>query len=164
MSSKSHWIVTADTRRASLFEFTKTPGGAWHAEERRAIQSTHEDEHEHHRPSLLGKGPVASEAQHFASWGHEAEEEQRRFARETAEWLAATVPQVEAEHVHLFAAPRTLGLLREEIHRLTDHAHLTPRLTLHEAELTSLPMAELTRHPAVVGVLRAPEKTGGVIL
>lgn len=163
MSPKPHWIVTADARHARMFELTKAPGaGGWHAQERRAIHSSHEDEHEHHRPSALGRGPVASEAQHFASWGHEAEEQRKRFARETAEWLSATLRHLRAEHVHVFAASQALGLLREEIRRLDDRAHLEPRLTLHESELTRLEASELATHPAIVASLRVPENEGQV--
>ena len=164
MSPPSHWIVTADHRRAAIYELTKTSVGTWHADERRAIESTHEDEHEHHRPSLLARGPRPNESGRAASWGHEIEEEQRRFARETASWLSGAIAQLSVGHVHVFAAPGSLGLLREEIARLTDHAHLAPHLTLHEGELAGLDVGELAKHPAIREALRAPEKAKPIVL
>lgn len=114
----------------------------------RSVASPWEDDHEHHRPSVLGRGPQECAKQRYASFGHEREEEKRRFARDVRAWLSRLESELDARPAAIFAAPRFLGLLREE---LTGEAgeHL------REGELTSLRPSELAVHPAVVGVLDA---------
>lgn len=147
MTSPTHWIVTSDERRAAMFSCRKVHGGRWHVEPHSSLENRWEDSHEHHRPSALGRGPSANAAQHFASTGHADEEEHRRFAREVEAWLAHAIKALGLTLVSVFAAPRFLGLLRE------DHAKLGGIVELHGGEFTRLRAQELAEHPAIRAVL-----------
>lgn len=158
MEARNHWIVAADGRRASLYSCRLVPGGRFQALTSRHIENGHEGEHEHHRPSLLGRGPSASAAQHFAGHGHSDEEEQRRFAREVANWLSNAAREFRMERVAVFAAPRFLGLLRTEM------GDLGGRADLHEGELARLEAGELAEHPAVRRALAGSISAAGTRL
>jgi protein required for attachment to host cells len=139
MSAAEYLIATADGRTANLFACTVAPGGRWHCEPRGSIESEWEGYHEHHRPSLLGRGPSPSAAQHFAGTGHDEEEAERRFARDVRAWLGREA----GAHVTVFAAPRMLGLLRRDL------GDAGGRVDLVEGELTRLRAGELVEQPAV---------------
>lgn len=151
MKDHAHWIVTADARQATLYACQMAPDGHWHLAQQKTLENQWENYHEHHRPSALGRGPSTNAAQHFASSGHESEEEHRRFARQVGSWLTRAVDELGAEHVSIFAATRFLGLLREELGALSLH------MDLHAVELTRLAPTELLSHPAVIRVLRPHE-------
>lgn len=151
MKHQQPWIVIADGRRASLFGCQRTPGGELHLERFKSIENVHEAEHERGRPTLAGgserRGSVlrsgAHAAPHSVAGAHENEEEQRRFAREVASWVAGARDGAHDRRITLFAPAHFLGLLRGEIadNGLTD---------LREAELTHLRTHELAVHPAVL--------------
>jgi protein required for attachment to host cells len=142
------WIAMVDERRARLFRCARTRRGTWRVEEREALRSVWEEDHERHRPAILGRGP-ATMPPHEAGWGHEAEEQSRRFAHEVGRWLRARVERVGADPLTVFAAPRFLGLLREQ---LPDEWRRGVRFI--ETELTRLRPHELAEHPVVVSALQ----------
>ena len=152
MTRIAHWIMTADERHATLYSCQKVAGARWHIELHKAMENRWEDYRDHGRPSALGRGPTANAAQHFASLGHEEEEEHLRFAREVGDWLAHATKELGVDHISIFAAPKFLGLLRGELGRLNKKAEL------HEAELTRLRPSELVNHPAIVKALNLHEE------
>jgi len=153
MTQKAHWIVTADERHTHLYSCQKVAGARWHIDQRKTLENRWENYHEHHRPYSLGRGPSANAAQHFASLGHEVEEEHRRFAREVSDWLTHAIKEFGVEHISIFAASRFLGLLRQELGDLSKQADL------HEGELTQLRSHELSTHPAIVNALESQAGT-----
>jgi protein required for attachment to host cells len=142
--------VTADGRRATLYWCEPTPGGNLHVEARGTLENEEAGNREHHRPSVLGRGPTLNAAQRPASFGHDDEEYARRFARRVPAWLGREVREGKMERVVVFAAPRFLGLLRGEVGN-----GLRGVAELEEAELTRLRAHELAEHPAVVGMVKA---------
>lgn len=153
-SAFPHWIVTADARRASLYICRRVPQGRVHVDLLRTIENAHEDEHEHHRPCVLGRGPAASAAQHCAAPGHGAEEESRRFAREFGAWLGKIAGELNIGAVSVFAPPKFLGVLREEGTVLALNGGT--RVNLRDGELTHLKAHELAVHPAVEAAVLHP--------
>lgn len=147
MELHQQWIVTADERRATLFSCTKVAGARWYVDPQRTLENHWENYHEHHRPSALGRGPTANAAQHFASLGHEAEEEHKRFAREVRDWLHEALAELGVPKVDVVAAPRFLGVLRHEFQAPGG------RIELHEGELTRLGPDELATHPIILSIL-----------
>jgi protein required for attachment to host cells len=153
MEHHRHWIVTADSRRADLFACRRLPGGGLHLEQLKAIENSHEDEHERHRPTLGGgaerRGSVARSGAHAAphavAAGHTAEEEAARFSREVIAWLGGSRRELGAGRMILFAPPRFLGLLRRQISADAPE--------MREGELSHLNAGELAVHPAVIKVM-----------
>lgn len=154
MTSQPHWIVTADSRRASLLACRRTPRGELYLDQIKSIENRHEAEHERGRPTLAGgaerRGSVARSgaraAPHAVAVGHEHEEEQLRFAREVTSWLADARRNPGAHRVTLFAPARFLGLLRAEVAK-------DDPTELREAELTHLRPHELAAHPAILSAI-----------
>jgi protein required for attachment to host cells len=157
MEQKKHWIVTADSRRGSLYSCRRRDNGGLNLELVSAIENRHEGEHERERPTLSGgaerRGAVARSgaraAPHSIAAGQTEEEEHRRFARELADWItragnAADVPQTGT--LNVFAGPRLLGLLRDEVGK-------NDGVSLREGDFSRLTPAELAAHPAVLGSL-----------
>jgi hypothetical protein len=142
--------VTADERHAALYSCKKTAGAVWHLDPLKTLENRWENYHERHRPSALGRGPTANAAQHFASLGHEVEEEHRRFARDVRDWLRLAIRALHVGRVSVFAAPHFLGLLREQL------ADMSGQADFHEAELTRLGAAELAGHQAIMNALDSP--------
>lgn len=154
MAAVSHpqqWLVTADARRATLFSCQRLPGGGLHLEPQRTIENVHEAEHERHRPMLAGgaerRGSIARSgaraAPHTVATGRTAEEEDQRFAREVGGWLSTARRELALGTMTVFAAPRFLGLLREQ-------PGFDGAEEMHAAELSQLPAQELALHPAVL--------------
>ncbi len=152
MNEPKCWFVTADNRAAKLFRCRRTPGGQLNILQDDILENTHEDEHEHHRPSLLGgserRGSVGSSAAaaapHTVSRGHDAEEETERFAREIKTWIGHACRDKSLDSLVVFAAPRLLGHLRGQLDAHTQ---------LHEGELATLSTQQLAAHPAVRSAL-----------
>lgn len=148
----THWVVTADARHATLFGCHRRADHSLALEQVSAIENPHEAEHERHRPNLLGgaerKGALARSAAHAAphsvAEGHAAEEEQRRFAREIGKWLRTTVPQPPNEPVILFAPPRYVQLLREQL------VDWEPPADIRTGNLAHLQTHDLAAHPLVL--------------
>lgn len=151
-----HWIATADAARIALFVCRLSPGGDLRVDHARSLESPHREEHERHRPSLLAgagsNGTLSRSGVHAApqaaSNDRDEDEDQRRFARHIGAWLSHAARDLGAGHVSVFAAPRLLGLLREELAR-----HPAVRADLHPGEITHLRAAELAKHAAVRSVV-----------
>ena len=129
-------VVVCDARSASLFRGTIDAPGRLHLAPAEGLPNHWIDFHEHHRPSALGMGPSANAAQHFAGIGHEPQE------------LDRSVPMA------VFAAPRFLGFLRDEI------GPTAKGLALYRGEFTSLRAGELAAHPTVRMLIKALVETG----
>jgi protein required for attachment to host cells len=147
------WIVTADSRQAALFSCRRTPGGELHIDRERLLEAVEPGQREHHRPDHLSGGERRASVSHSSahaaaqgvSIGHEVEEDQKRFARQVRDWLGRARRDLGADRIVVFAAPRFLGLLREQI---------GPPVDLREGSLTSMSTAQLAEHPAVRGALQ----------
>lgn len=139
---RSFWIATADSRAARILYVTFPGHERLHVD---AVASLDEDwdEHQHGRPS-----PRASGNRHSgASEGHEGEERLQRFARSVSEWMETEFESHGVDHLHLFAAPRVWGHLREQLSgpvarmvtgQVLDLAHLRPsELAVHAAVVTA---------------------------
>lgn len=139
-----HWFVTADSRRAILFHGRKDDHNRLRLAEDRCVHNVHENDHEHHRPSALGRAVSSGAAPSFASFGHGDEECQKRFARDVCAWLRKAYEQIQFPRVTVFAPPEFIGQLRGALNGLSS------KVELRRAELTKLPMGELATHPAVL--------------
>lgn len=141
--SQSAWFVLADNHRAKLLQCNATATGHCHIEPQEATEYQWEG-HEHGRPM-----PLASKNGHsYASAHHDAEEQERRFARQIVQWLQGAVREKEVDRLTVFSPPRMLGLLRD-IH--TDR--LSEWLELCEADLVNLPNEALREHPAILRLI-----------
>lgn len=155
MEQHQHCIVTVDARRAAFYAVDRSPGAGAQLKHLGSIENSHEAEHEHHRPALLGgseRGSSTSRSgahagRHPLAEGHAAEEETLRFTREVGQWLTRVKAEFGARRVTVFAPPRCLGLLRKELGAWRE----VPELL--EAELTHLRPPELAAHPAVLKVI-----------
>jgi protein required for attachment to host cells len=143
----THWFATADDKLARLFSCNSVHAGRRHVDEHDSLENPWLGQHERGRPSALGRGPTRNAAQHFASVGHGSEEERRRFAHDVASWLRQVAADRKLGRICIFAAPRMLGELRNEI------GPDGGIFSLHEAELTHLAPEELAEHPGVVEAL-----------
>ncbi len=152
MKQRTHRIVTADGRRASLYTCTRDTAGRVHLEPAGTFENSHEAEHERHRPGLIGGGERrgstarsgAHAAPHAVSPGNTADEEQRRFAQEICAWLVAANRGKKADRTTLFAPPRLLSML-------SPHASsIGGDVVLQAGEFAQLRAAELAEHPAIM--------------
>lgn len=162
-------IAVCDSRKASLFRGHLEWPGRMRLSEVATCTSPWEGFHERRRPSALGQGPTANAAQHFAGLGHEQEEIERRFARDVAEFLREharngagerlrgspvaiapeAVPATASSTIHVFAAPRFLGHLRDALGPLGDG------LELFRGEFAGLRASEIAAHPTIRAILGA---------
>lgn len=149
-NAKSRLLVLADTRVAKLFEIAPTPGGSARMTLLEEAHNQHEGEHERGRASILdgstrlhrGRGAPDATPPHFADFGHTAEEEDKRFAREVRQWLA----RKRAEHgdLSVLASSRLFGMLRQD----------TPEgVRLEEGEFAQMPVKELSSHRRILNEL-----------
>jgi protein required for attachment to host cells len=146
----AHWICLADTRTCRLLRATRTGNGRWHLDEIDTLANQWEDDKEHGRPNALARVSERAGAPSFAGRGHQQEEGRRRFARDAAAWIAARLGRHEIDRLELFAAPSMVGELRHAADRRTRSLARE-----HEADLNSIPIGDLARHPAIEGVLGA---------
>ena len=58
-------VVLADERSATLLDRIGEPAGRWRLEQHSRLENRHEDEHEHGRPNLLGRGGAPTGPQHL---------------------------------------------------------------------------------------------------
>jgi len=144
----AHWICLADTRTCRLLRATRTGNGRWHLDEIDTLANQWEDDKEHGRPNALARVSERAGAPSFANRGHQQEEERRRFARDAVAWIAARLGRHGIERLELFASASMVGQLRQ----LADRK-VRSRAREHEADLNSIPIGELSRHPAIEGVL-----------
>ena len=147
-------VVVCDARSASRFRGTIDAPGRLHLAPAEGLPNHWIDFHEHHRPSALGMGPSANAAQHFAGIGHEPQELDRRFARDVGVWIKRLQSETRSVPMAVFAAPRFLGFLRDEIGPTANG------LALYRGEFTSLRAGELAAHPTVRMLIKALVETG----
>jgi protein required for attachment to host cells len=148
MTSTRQWFVTADGRRATLYWCEPTPGGRLHVEAKQSLENEEAEKRERQRPSILARGPSGSARP--ASFGHDVEEDARRFAKKVSEWVGNEARESKMDRVVMFAAPRFLGHLRSDV-----GGGLNGKAKLVEAELTKLRAHELADHPAVKAAVTA---------
>jgi len=138
------WFIVVDRGRGRLLRCSLLPPGRVHVDELDAIDGP-PDEREHGRPSpRAGRGGYT-----YASGGHETEQQLHRFAKEVASWIGRKLEEHRIDRLDLFAAPRLLGELRKLYPAAWDG-----RVREHQADLTQVTTAELSKHPAVADLLR----------
>jgi protein required for attachment to host cells len=137
------WLALADARRCRLMRCELTPLGTPHITEHDALENT-APEREHHRPS-----PLHAKSGHaYASFPHEEEEELRRFAGESVEWLRNRAAQESIEQLTLLAPPRFLGVFRK-----LPLGSLDGRVDARELDLARYAAGALASHPAIRALL-----------
>ncbi len=141
MANNGRWLVVADGRRAKLIYGSRTEQGSPHLELKEEIEFDQTQyAHEHGRPSML-KG----RSEHTHAFDHDEKERfMELFAKQLADWLTRRLEEIDAPGVSLFAPPKFLGYLRKELPR-----EAADRLAEFKADLTSVPLGELGRHPLV---------------
>lgn len=155
MDLKPQWLVTADGRRATLYLCRQSARGDLRVETLESVSNTHEGEHEHERPMLLGglerTGSRARSgghaAPHVGSPKHGDDEERRRFCRDLTDWLAGARARLGPAAITVLAPPQMLGLLREHSRALGDP------VTFHEGEFAHMAESDLAVHPTIRGVV-----------
>lgn len=150
-SEVQRWFVAVDARQAKLFSIEPINSGVverWHVDLRSTLDNTWLAVHEHHRPSALGRGPMANAAQRFASLGHEEEELHRRFARDIGGWIRQRINDHRIDALRVFAPPELMNLVRCETKGVGGS------IALVECELATFSPGELALHPAVLSGLR----------
>lgn len=145
-------LIVSDSRKATLYSGSLSRERAdalpsVRLELADVLRSPWEDYHEHGRPNVLGRGPSANAAQHFAGEGHEREELERRFAGEVASWIARKSAETPEAAVVAFADPRFLGHLRSAC------AALRLEVGVERGEFSWLRPAELGAHPSIRAAL-----------
>jgi protein required for attachment to host cells len=145
-------IALVDQRVAKMFQARPTQGKALDLTEVAMITNGHENEHERSRPDMMS-GPGKRSAQggtgvvggpHMVQdRGAEAEED-RRFAREVAAWLASRPERTKGDRLQVFAPRRFMGLLREQL----DESK-TRHIDLKDGEYAQMPTNELRTHSAL---------------
>ncbi|MEQ9095570.1 MAG: host attachment protein [Phycisphaerales bacterium] len=152
-SDKSAAVAVVDQRVAKLLIARPTMGKAIDLTETASITNGHDDEHERTRPDMLsGPGKRGAEAgtgvvggPHMVNdtQGTEAEED-RRFAREVAAWLAGRSERTDGQRLKVFASRRFLGMLRDQL-----DPNNTGHIELKDGEFAQMPHAELRTHAAL---------------
>ena len=158
MKMPTQWIVTADERLATLHSCNTVksggpvPGSRWDIEPVKSFEGQfghfHDQPH-HNHANTLGHAATGNTVQHQTAHGRDDAEEHRHFARDVSAWLTNAVKELDIECVHVFAARRFLGLLREIMGDLYGH------VILHEGEFTRLTPHKLAEHPAIKSLLEA---------
>lgn len=99
------WFALADAEQCRLLCCRLTLQGRQHVEEHGALMNE-QPEHQHARSM-----PPGGEAR-------DVQENERRFAAETADWLSKRAAEHEMVRLVVFAPPRMLGLLRKTSFRM----------------------------------------------
>jgi protein required for attachment to host cells len=144
MARNSGWFIVVDRGKGRLLRVGMLPAGRVHVDEVDAIEGP-PDEHEHGRPSPR----TARGGYTYASGGHETEQQIHRFAKEVAAWIGRKLEEHRIDRLDLFSSPRLLGELRKLYPATWDG-----RVREHQADLTHVTPAELSKHPAVADLLR----------
>lgn len=152
-SKGSAAIALVDQRIARILIARPTQGKALDLTEAASITNAHEHEHERTRPDMLsgpGKrsGPVgsgAAGAPHMVNDNHGTErEEDRRFAREVAAWLAGRSERTDGDRLQVFVSRRFLGMLRDQLDQ-NNASHVE----LKDGAFAQMPDSELRTHSAL---------------
>ena len=137
------WFLVVDTRRARLMHGSTLRTGRLHVDAHEVLENRWE-EHERGRPSRL----AGKTGQYYAHWGHEDEERLQRFARDVVVWIDEQLERRQIAELTVFAPPRLLGALRQEM-----PPRIAERLRVLKADLGKLTPADLVQHAAVTGLL-----------
>ena len=143
---QTRWIAAVDARQARLLRCVPTRSG-WRIEEVGVLPNQWEDDHEHGRPTILGRGSTVTPPHMVAPGGQQAEA-LRRFARAVSAWLDDHAPARDGELVVL-APPRFLGALRRYLGASRSVLQI-------ERDIAHLRVAELVVHPAITEALERP--------
>ncbi|MFI4917464.1 MAG: host attachment protein [Phycisphaerales bacterium JB060] len=152
-STKSAAVALVDQRVARVLIARPTQGKALDLTEAASISNQHENEHQRNRPDMLG-GPGKRGAEagtgvvggpHMVNdtQGTEAEED-RRFAREVAAWLAGRPERTNGDRLQVFASKRFLGMLRDQL-----DGNNASHIELNDGEYAQMPASELRTHSAL---------------
>lgn len=150
-STKRAAIAVVDHRVARVYSAGPTQGKALDLTQLDTLENGHENEHQRSRPDMMpgpGKraGPAGSGvvgAPHMVNDNAAAAEEDRRFAREAAAWLAARPERTKGDRLRVFASKRFLGRLRDEL----DGSNAS-HIELKDGEYAQMPERELRTHSA----------------
>lgn len=151
-STKRAAIAVVDHRVARIYSAGPTRGKALDLAEVDTLTNGHENEHQRTRPDMMpgpGKrsGPAGSGmvgAPHMVNDNAAGAEEDRRFAREVAAWLAARPERTGGDRLQVFASKRFLGKLRDEL----DGPNAS-HVELKDGEFAQMPESELRTHSAL---------------
>lgn len=138
-------IVTADCARARLLRGSLEWPGRLELREIQSIESAWEGFHETGRPVLLPSGGGQFRVVHLRSANAAGGDEElaRRFAREVSAWIHERADEAPDRRTIVLAAPRFLGLLRDELGPVSDG------ISLYRGEFTRLRANEVAAHPTV---------------
>lgn len=144
-------VVTADGSRARLLRGSLEWPGRLELEEIETLASAWEGFHEPGRPVLVPSGGGQFRVIHLKSANAAGGEEElaRRFAREVAAWMHERASEDPARRMVVLAAPRFLGLLRDELGPVGDG------IALYRGEFTRLRANEVAAHPTVRALVGA---------
>ena len=140
-TTRTAWVALANAHRGKLLRCECSGSGHPHVQIVETIHYAWEG-HEHHRPSpLTGRG-----GHDYAGAGHEREEDERRFARQFAEWLDDQLTEHQVQEVNLLIAPASfLGAFRKVCPSALAH-----RLAAVEVgDLTNCERSALQAHPRI---------------
>ncbi|MEQ8317502.1 MAG: host attachment protein [Phycisphaerales bacterium] len=152
-SSKSAAVVLADQRVARVLIARPTQGKALDLTEADSISNDHEGVHQRTRPDMLsGPGKRGAEAgsgvvggPHTVNNSEDTQaEEDRRFAREVASWLADRPERTDGDRLQVFASRRFLGMLRDQL-----DPNKASHVELSDGEYAQMPDSELRTHAAL---------------
>ncbi|MEY3021714.1 MAG: hypothetical protein RIS86_912 [Planctomycetota bacterium] len=144
-------IATVDCARARLLRGTLEWPGRLELEESHRLDSPWDGFHESGRPVLVPSGGGQFRVIHLKSANAAGGDEEmaRRFARDVASWLHERAGESPERRTVVFAAPRFLGLLRDELGPLGDG------IALYRGEFTRLRPGEVAAHPSVRALVGA---------
>lgn len=144
-------IVTADAARARLLRGSLEWPGRLELREVQAIESPWAGYHEAGRPVLVPSGGAQFRVIHLKSANAAGGEDElaRRFAREVAAWIHERSGEEPGRRTVVLAAPRFLGLLRDELGPVGDG------IALYRGEFTRLRANEVAAHPTVRALVGA---------
>ncbi|MHC5024007.1 MAG: baeRF12 domain-containing protein [Planctomycetota bacterium] len=141
IKQKRQWVFVVDERGGRLLECSRvTPNDRCRVEEHDAIPNTLLPHDEKGKPVKTGVPGVS-----YADPDRDQDVMRDQFAAEVGSWLDLRVNKLDIDSLDLFAPPEFLGALRKTI-----PASVRDRLQEHDANLTWMSPADLSRHPAIV--------------
>lgn len=139
----THWVLVADLEGGRLLECTRKPPQGWcHLEERDAIRNDWESHDLGGKPTRVAPGGGS-----YQNPVTQVADRRQRFAKDLAQWLERKVKEHRIPMIEIFAPPKLRGDLRK-----ATPARLKNQLREHSADLRSMPLSELAKHPAIEAV------------
>ncbi len=113
------WIITADSRNATLFSCTRTRTGGLQLDQVRVLKNSHPDSHLRQRPATeaateprFAKSPQDSaQIKLEISYNHQADLELLQFIHEIKVWLTRARNELDVRDAILLGSPRVFELL-----------------------------------------------------